>query len=176
MPDVDIHGAASGVLPLAPRPTVPHLNRARFEIDLHNPMHIHQHVLDMTGEAFRTDDFDLFAAFFYLPHQIDTFAVQKTVATHAALREVFMFVREQLEADPHLIRIRDCISAEFTAPDTLICSHVTRIMRGHYQLRDAIPSQSVFRNIGGNWLLTRSSYAIEESDAPFDRLLTRRRG
>ena len=50
---------------------------------------------------------------------------------------------------------------------------MSRIMNGNYQLRDAVPCHSTFERFDGVWLLTRSAYAIEETDRPYDRLLSR---
>ena len=147
--------------------------RAKFEIDLSNPMHVHQHALDVTGEALLNNDFDTFAQFFALPHEIETFASRVSVRSRNDLRTVFENSRRQNEESGATHRVRHCISACFKDENTLLCAHMSRIMNGNYQLRDAVPCHSTFERFDGVWLLTRSAYAIEETDRPYDRLLSR---
>lgn len=160
-------------MPADLKSAVPHAERALFEVDLSNPMHIHQHALDQTGEALQTGDFELFADFFHLPHLTETFPKQQLIKTKGDLQLLFRNSRVVHEEAGATHRIRDSISAKFLDATTLNCAHVSRIMNGNYQLRDAVPCHSTFELIDGVWLLTRSVYALEESKRPFDSLLTR---
>ena len=164
----------SSVPGLAPSPTVPLIEKCKFQFDPSDPMHIHQHALDITGDALEQNDFDTFAAFFRLPHDVDTFKAHQTIRSREHLRTLFQNSRQQNEEMGVTHRIRTSIAAMFKSPDTITCSHVSRIMNGNFQLRDAVPCHSIFENVNGVWLLTRSSYALEETDAPFDRLLTKK--
>lgn len=153
--------------------SVPFPERAMFELDLGNPLHIHQHALDITGVALQENDFETFAAFFQVPHVIETFGGQQVMRTLEDLKMLFQNSREVHENSGATHRIRDSISATFTDATTISCAHMTRIMSGNYQLRDAVPCSSIFKLVNGVWGLTRSAYALEESTRPFDRLLTR---
>lgn len=154
--------------------SLPYIERAKHPIDESNPMAIHQFALDITGAALETGDFDVFAAFFQLPHEIETFGAQKTLRTEQDLRSVFNNARAQFEDAGISRRIRHCISASFQDDDTILSTHISRIMHRNLQMREPVPCHSVLKHIDGLWKVVRSSYAFEESDKPFDRLLTRR--
>lgn len=157
-----------------PLSSLPHADRAPRPIDETDPAAIHQFTLDITGLALETGDFDLFAAFFHLPHHIETFGASVVLRTQRDLRVVFDNSRTHVEHSGIARRVRDCISASFQGADTILATHVSRVMHGHQQLREPVPCHSVLERIGGLWKVVRSSYAIEESDKPYDRLLTRR--
>src|SRR6056297_3542704 len=96
--------------------TVPHLELAQFEVDLSNPMHIHQHALDVTGDALRRNDFETFAHFFRVPHVVCTFTEQQTISTRTDLHLLFQNSRQQIEDAGATHRIRTSFVAEFKEP------------------------------------------------------------
>jgi hypothetical protein len=153
--------------------SVPHLERAHQIVDLTNPLHVCQHVLDVSGDALTEDDFDLFAAFFSLPHDVDTFGMRLTLSDRNDLYAVFRNSRSHFEEAGATHRIRNCISATLKDDGRIIYSYLIRVMNGNYPLRDAIPCYGTLQAVDGFWLVTRSSYAVEETDRPYDRLLTR---
>lgn len=154
--------------------SLPFVEHAAGPVDESNPVAIHQFALDATGSALDTGDFEMFAAFFHLPHYIETFGCQCTLHTLHDLRLVFDNNRSQFEEAGNTHRVRNCISAVFKDEETILATHLTRIMHRHQQMREPVPSYSVLKLVEGVWKIVSQSCALEETDTAFDRLLTRK--
>lgn len=165
--------ALSKKCPILTYATVPRLDLAGKPFDLNDPVAIGQHTLDCTGIALKTDDFDLFRAFFHLPYTVETFAEKAVIQTVEDLRGIYDRSRANNEDSGVTERVRECISAEFISDTKMSMAFVTRLMHKTYQLREPVPAYSQTKVVNGVWLCTGSSYALEEKSDPYDRLLTR---
>lgn len=125
---------------------------------------ISQEVLDITGAALLSGDFDAFAACFSLPHEIETFEGTMTIKTMAELHERFDKVRGYFKANAVTDIVRHVMEADFVDAETIQHSHQTRVLSGPILVQAPYPSLSIMSQIDGRWRVTSSQYAI--ADAP----------
>lgn len=132
---------------------------------------VSNYLLDVTGRAMMANDFAMFATCFHLPHELETFDGTHVMTSEAELRATFDAVHEHFKSLGVTQLVRNCISAEFVAPDKVHATHQTFLMAGDRLRQEPFPSFSILRNFAGHWKVTHSQYAI--SDAPaHNRALT----
>jgi hypothetical protein len=118
-------------------------------------------LLDRTGRAMMTRDFDRFAGCYNLPHRISNFDEEYLITDPAALHRGFDKVSDELAMLGVTDLVRDCIAAERIDTDTVHFAHVSHLMAGARRVKPPYPCFSVVRWIAGRWLLVATDYAIE---------------
>lgn len=126
---------------------------------------VSENLLDRTGKALMSGDFDLFASCFVLPHVIETFQGRRTVETVDDLKKVFDGVTAYFRQKNVTELARHCVEAEFRDDDTIVATHMSRVVSGARLVQKPYPVLSVLRKIGENWIISDSMYAIEDQPA-----------
>ena len=123
-----------------------------------------EHLLDETGAALMSGDFQRLMECFQLPYEIGTFAGQRTVTSEAEMRTTFDGVRTHLQARNVTDLVRRCMEAEFLDPETIDSTHESRVMAGPVQVQETFVVYSRQWIVDGRWRVGWSQYAI--TDAP----------
>lgn len=118
-------------------------------------------LLDRSGRAMMTRDFDLFAGCVTLPHKVSNFDESFVISDHAALQRGFDKVCDALLIQAVTDLVRDCIAAEIVDTETLHFAHISHLMAGAQRVRPPYPCFSVVRRIGGRWYLAATDYALD---------------
>ncbi len=110
-----------------------------------------------------TDDFDLFAACFVLPQQMETFEGCRYIKTLDDLRTVFDGVTAYFRQKNVTHLARHCIEATYRDPDTIVATHMSRVVSGTSLVQKPYPVMSLLcRDDSGIWRVSDSMYAIED--------------
>jgi len=125
---------------------------------------IAEHLLEQTGEALMTGNFEQFQDCFELPQDMDTFAGRQHLKTVDDLRAVFDHVRGHFHSIGMTSLNRRCLEATFRNDETVVTMHESRVVtRGHH-LREPYYALGTIQRIDGVWKITFSQYAISGSD------------
>lgn len=126
---------------------------------------IAEFVLEETGAALLSNDFDAFVPFFYVPHTIETPDRKTILKTRSALKEVFdRVVQDYAEHNvTALMRINE--HACFHGPFKIETMHVTHMMSGNLRIKDPFPSYGWLEFIDNRWQCTSSQYAVDTNTA-----------
>ena len=139
------------------------------------PRAISQDLLDRSGRAYLTGDFDAFAECFALPHRITAFEGTIDLPDLAALQEVFLSLRDYF-ADNRLTDIvRTCIDAAYVDADTIRATHESRYLSGARLIQRPAVGLSTIRRLDGVWRVVDGQYAIQDADDHVRALLRPRR-
>ncbi len=124
---------------------------------------VSEYLLDRTGTALMTGDFDLFAACFSLPQQMETFEGRRRIETRDELKTVFDGVRSYFRQRNVTQLARHCIEATYRDPDTIVTTHMSRVVSGTSLVQKPYPVMSLLcRGDDGIWKVSDSMYAIED--------------
>lgn len=134
---------------------------------------ISEHLLEVTGKALLSNDFDAFAPCFHLPHVIETPDKKTILKTRAALQEVFARVAQDYAERNITNLVRICEVAEFRGPFRIEATHVTHMMSGNLRVLDPFPNYSVLEYIDARWQISSSQYAVDKKTT-VGRALSRR--
>lgn len=126
---------------------------------------IAEYFLDRTGTALMTGDFDLFASCFLLPQKMETFQGRRDIETLSDLREVFDGVTLHFKRKNATQLERHCIEARFRDPDTVVSTHMSRLVSGSSLVQKPYPVMSVLKRVDGIWQISDSMYAIEDEES-----------
>ncbi|MEM7719427.1 MAG: hypothetical protein AAF222_09490 [Pseudomonadota bacterium] len=130
-------------------------------------------MIEQTGEAMRTGDFDLFMRHFAVPFVMETYEGTHLLSSRHEMKLHFDGVR-RFRADNDIVASRrENISAEYYNTDTISLIHVSHLFQEGDVLFDRpYPTYSVIRKVGGTWLTHYCQYAVGDLDA-FTRALMR---
>jgi len=121
-------------------------------------------LLERTGIALKTRDFELFEDCFLLPHTITTFDTTYTLQTQDELRRAF-FGNCDFFQKLHVTNIvRHCEMAQFEDENTVKAMHVTHLMSGQIRVKDPYPSFSVIVRMPDGWRVASSDYAVDATN------------
>ena len=122
-----------------------------------------ERMLEQTGNALLSNDFDAFAQLFCVPHTLETPDRKTTLQTRSALKEVFdRVVQDYAEHNvTALVRINE--HACFHGPFKIEAMHVTHMMSGNWRIKDPIPSYGILEFIDNRWQCTSSQYAVDDN-------------
>ena len=126
------------------------------------PEAVSQYLLDETGAAYLSGDFDRFAACFLLPQHVATHDGTRELRTRDDLRAMFGSMRAMLARRGATHIARRCVRAEFDGPDCVRAIHESRFMAGDRVVETAFPAFSILRRIDGVWKVTFSQYAVDQ--------------
>ena len=120
-------------------------------------------LLDRTGNAMESGDFDAFAECFALPLVMETFQGTWTVHNRQELAETFQAVRNFRRKNCVVEVIRENISADYRDDTTIAATHVARM----FQERNILfgrpyPAYSMIRKRPEGWQIQLCQYAIED--------------
>lgn len=119
-------------------------------------------LLDRTGDAMDSGDFDAFAACFDLPTTTQTFEGERTFSTLQDLQAMFDDVRRAYARMGNPQRIRHCVEAHLRDPETIETTHETRELKHGTFVRQPYPVFSVLKLVEGEWRIKSSQYALTE--------------
>lgn len=137
---------------------------------------VSEYLLDRTGRALETGDFDTFKTCFILPQEVDTFEGTQRLETEADIERTFNQVREHYRSLGTTQIERHCVSAVFKGPDCVEATHVTRVVAQDRILQNPFYVFSVLKRTEGGWKIAFSQYAIDDAPNHNAALLGRYRG
>jgi len=117
-----------------------------------------------TADALVSGDFDTYQACFDFPTTLESFEGNRAVNTLEDLEKVFIGVRQFLFVNNVTSLERKFIEAEFAQSDTIHTLHETYALNGCTLVKEPFPIFSVLRHVDGGWKVTRSCYALLESN------------
>lgn len=124
---------------------------------------VSEYLLDRTGTALMTGDFGLFATCFHLPQQMETFDSCRDVRTLDDLKLVFDGVTAYFRQKNVTQLARHCVEAAYRDTDTIVSTHMSRVVSGSALVQKPYPVMSLLRRDGdGLWKVSDSMYAIED--------------
>lgn len=143
-------------LPLAALDAEPALPNSRCK----TATEIAEALLEKTGHAVMTGDFETFRACFILPNEVHTLDGHQVVNDAAKLREIFDGMREHLRMQNVTHMIRRIYRAQFEDPDTISSAHTTRLVSGTMYVQEPYSVASKLRRTDGVWQVAYSKYSV----------------
>ncbi|APX10877.1 hypothetical protein [Tateyamaria omphalii] len=129
-----------------------------------SPTEVSEALLERTGNALLSNDFNTFAACFNLPYTIETLNGRRAVESRADLSATFDAVHAHMSKQQVTIMARHCVSASFRSPDEVAATHETRLISRDILVQDPYPAFSLIkRQPDGSWQITFTSYMIVDS-------------
>lgn len=125
---------------------------------------VSEHLLERSGTAMLSGDFDTFASCFELPQEMDTFHGRNLVETRDELRTIYDSVRQLYRSHGVTDMARHCVEAVFVNADTVRATHQARLLSGTELVLGPFWAMSVLRRDGDVWRVASCQYAI--NDAP----------
>ena len=124
---------------------------------------VSERLLQVTGDALKTGDFETFAGCFALPHVVDTFEGRRTISSKADIREIFDCTRRYFDAHNITDLVRTCVEAEFRDPDTIASTHISRILSGTRLVQEPYPVFTILKRTEAGWKISDGQYAIQKT-------------
>ncbi|MEM6618231.1 MAG: hypothetical protein AAF631_02900 [Pseudomonadota bacterium] len=120
-------------------------------------------LLDQTGRALVTGDFELFAPCFHLPQVLSSQLGERTLLRHEEVQEVFERVRWHYRGLQITKMQRRCMASMFVDHHTILSVHRTRLLRGADLVQKPFKALSTITQVGGVWRIKSCDYAIKDS-------------
>ncbi|WP_184563279.1 hypothetical protein [Sulfitobacter undariae] len=122
---------------------------------------ISEEILEITGKALLSNDFDSFEPCFRIPHFISSSEDKATINTREEMRAMFGKLVEYytLNRVTELVRIIEV--SEYRTPTRIEATHITHVMSGNQRLGDSFPCYSILEFIDGHWQVINSQYAVD---------------
>jgi hypothetical protein len=129
-------------------------------------------LLEITGKAIETGDFDTFAACFKLPQSLGTMDGIRKLTTRDDIRQVFDGVRRRYrEMGPYRLD-RWIAAALYDGPDEIRSSHVTHVLSTEGRLlMDPFVSMTRLERQAGQWQIADNLYSVNKDTAHGQALL-----
>lgn len=124
---------------------------------------IAESLLQRTGAAMMSGDFEDFAACFHMPMVIITEDRENVLESVADLELVFQNVRAAHRRSGVTEMARHPLAAVFSDPETIKSSHETRLLSGARLVEEPYPAISILKYIDENWVITQIEYAVPAS-------------
>ncbi|MBV7409038.1 hypothetical protein KJP29_08595 [Maritimibacter sp. DP1N21-5] len=129
-----------------------------------SPSEISETLLERTGDALLSHDFDSFADCFFIPYGIETVNGKRTIGSRENLNLTFDAVHAHLLKQQVTIMARHCVSASFRSPNEVAATHETRLISRDILVQDPYPAFSLIkRQPNGVWKVAFTSYVIVDS-------------
>lgn len=134
--------------------------------DSETARNIHQELLDRSGHAMMSVNFEAFAQCFAIPSVIETYEATGEITSMVDMRALF----DRLVAERATQRVRDIVrrstDAAFREDGTIVATHETRyIVEGNILLGPVHTALSVLRQEDGLWKVAFSQYTVEGDNA-----------
>ena len=120
-------------------------------------------LLEKSGQAFLTDDFDAFHACIQLPYHLETFEGMRIVSSDAELRDLFLAVRAHPRKTNVTDMARHVVEAVYKDDDTVVATFETRLLNGNTLTQAPYPVFVVVRRDDMGWEAQQMTFAIEDS-------------
>ncbi len=124
---------------------------------------ISEMLLELTGGALLSGNFETFAACFHLPHTIETPDHKRVLETRTDLRAVFDSVTDDYRRKRITRLVRICEVATFKSETRVEATHITHMMAEDQRVGDPFPNFSVLEFIDGRWQATATQYAVDKT-------------
>jgi len=125
-------------------------------------MEIAQNLLDKSGAALASGEFEDFLACMIVPHSVETFDGLQIIETEEDLQGVFEGVRDQLNRLGVVEPVRHILDASFNADGTISCTHETRLVANNQLVQAPFPVFSQLRKERNEWKIASGLYAIDD--------------
>ncbi|MEL6641202.1 MAG: hypothetical protein AAFP98_07795 [Pseudomonadota bacterium] len=125
---------------------------------------VSQALLDITGAALMSGDFDAFASAFHVPQHMATMAGPVFMETTEDMRRAIDEMHNHIKGIGATDLVRKCVVAEYKTPSRIEATHTSEILKDGKRLSGTYPGFSVLEKIDGNWKVTASEYALEAND------------
>ena len=122
---------------------------------------IHEELLERTGHALLTEEFESYLECFSIPLNIITLSGRKSVTSPDDLKVIFDGVSARISRFNVTHFSRNCLSAVFVGDQTIHAAHQTRMVSGSVLVGPAIPAFSVIKKIGSSWKVSDQEYAVQ---------------
>lgn len=122
---------------------------------------ITQDLLDRSGTALMTGDFQMMKACFLLPQGFSTFDGERIVETEEQLADVFQNVLDEFARQGVTRLIRTIVAAERVSEEQIQATHVAHMFAGDIRIKKPYPVFAVTRWAGTEWRVASSDYAVE---------------
>ncbi|MEH6739804.1 MAG: hypothetical protein V7695_14845 [Sulfitobacter sp.] len=127
---------------------------------------IYQGLLEKIRFALNENNFSAYASYFALPHLVETFDAQFSIATEEELAVIFDKTRHSLALENIRDFARHCAIARFVDDETISAGHETRLITDQMEIQNSYPALSILKYIDGGWKITSSQYAASSSKLP----------
>ena len=117
-----------------------------------------------TKHALLQNDFNLMAACFEMPLNIDTFEGTRTVRNRLEFSKLFDDARRYYQSIGVTEISRSCVEAAFKDEKTVVATHETRLLNGTRTLVDPYPVMAEMKWDKRGWKIVRNSYGLTSTD------------
>ena len=121
-------------------------------------------ILEITGEALMSGNFEAFASVFHVPQVMSTMAGSINMESIDDMRRAFDNSRAHFEAIGVTEMVRNCVAAEYKTPTRIESTHVCNLLHNGKRLNEPYPVFSVLEKVDGAWKVTGSEYALESTN------------
>lgn len=121
-------------------------------------------VLEITGDALMSGDFDAFRSVFHVPQHMATMAGQIFMETEDDMRRAFDELHAHFKALGVTDLVRQVVVSEYTSPTRISSTHTSEVTRNGHRLCDSYPVFSILEKIDGTWKVTGSEYALDATN------------
>ena len=122
---------------------------------------IAEFLLEETGVAIRTKNFDAFAPHFRLPITAGSFDGDHLAETMEDLRRIFDGVVGCQKSRSVTDMVREVIASSFIDEDTIGSTHMTYLLSGTQMVIAPYACHSILRRVDGEWSVAESRYAVD---------------
>ncbi|MEJ8561309.1 hypothetical protein QTO30_08800 [Yoonia sp. GPGPB17] len=122
---------------------------------------IAQALLEVTGNALMTGDFEAFKSAFHVPQKMATLAGPIHMETVEDMERAFREMCQHFKVIGLTEMIRTCVAAEYKSPALVESTHVAELLRNGKRLNEPYPVFSTLQKIDGVWKVTGSEYALD---------------
>jgi hypothetical protein len=121
-------------------------------------------ILEITGEALMSGDFDAFLGVFHVPQHMATMAGPIFMETEADMRRAFDQMHAHFSNTGVTDLVREVVAAQYISPTRISSTHVSEMIRNGQRLNDPYPVFSIIEKIDATWKVTGSEYALEANN------------
>lgn len=127
-------------------------------------MDVSEALLEVTGDALLSGDFDAFASVFHVPQTMVTMAGSIYMETVDDMRRAFDDMHSHFMAIGVTDIVRKCVSAEYKSPTRIESTHVSDLLHNGKRLKEPYPVFSTLEKIDGQWKVISGEYALEPTN------------
>lgn len=139
--------------------------------DFDSAREIADSILQKSGDALLTNDFEAFAALFTVPTTVETFEGRRVLSTLGEMRTTFEEVCRHYKTQGTTDLVRHVVAAEFVDPSTIRATVEARVLAGAQLQQAPYVIFSKYVHQDGAWKIAESVYVLD--DAPiYIRALT----
>ena len=121
-------------------------------------------ILEITGKALMSGDFAAFASVFHTPQHMATMAGPIFMETEEDMRRAFDEMHAHLKGIGVTDLIREVVTSSYISSTRIESTHTCEVIKNGKRLSDPYPVFSVIEQVGGDWKVTSSEYALEPNN------------